>query len=108
MVKTRRKRTTPSPVADTVIRRRRAVMLEAGIEHADAADAIAKRYKVPTTRQAVTNVINGHFVSGGGRIEAALVQLIRDTLTARGESKRAAEITPAHLGWEHVITTAID
>lgn len=107
--KQRKSRSKPTPQdqhAKTMIRRRRAVMLEAGIEHQDAADAIQKRYKIPTTRQAVTNVINGHFTSGGGRIEAALVRLICDTLSERGERDRAATITPAYLGWEDVIAAS--
>lgn len=88
------------------IRRRRAVMMEAGLEHAEAAEIIAKRFKIPTTRQAITNAINGHFTSAGGRIESAVINLVRERLTLHGQKERAETVTPEFLGWSAVIDGA--
>jgi hypothetical protein len=73
-------------------------MLEAGLEHGVAAEAIQKLDAIPTGRQAITNAINGHYSSA--RIQERLVELLQQAFRQAGEEKKAETITLAYLGWE--------
>lgn len=87
----------PKPKTDWLVRRRREVMKEAGLEHHVAAEAIANLDVLPTTRQAITNTINGHFPSA--RIRRRLVEVIRMAFVQQGKPERAEEITLKYMGW---------
>jgi hypothetical protein len=86
-------KTPPTPA----VRRRRAVLVEAGLEHGALADAIERLDGVPTSRNAITNSINGHFDSA--RIQDRLVELIRQAFVASGREARAEQITHEYMGW---------
>lgn len=89
---------TKQPPSSAVVKRR-AVLMEAGIEHGAAAEAIQKRDGIPTSRQTVTAVINGHFPSGGLRVERHLVEMVQEAFRKQGKEKRAETITLDYMGW---------
>jgi hypothetical protein len=79
------------------VSRRRAAMAEAGLEHAVAAQLITDRTGIPTSRESVTNVVNGHFTSE--RIAAELTTLLAEAFRQLKLPARARQMTPSYLGW---------
>lgn len=80
-----------------IVRRRRDVLVEAGLEHGVLAEAIERLDGISTTRQSVTNCINGHFASE--RIQGRIVELVQQALRQQGRDARAEQITLDYMGW---------
>lgn len=106
----RKNRTTiesKTPPSAVVIRRRTA-LLKAGLEHGALAEAIQKMDGIPTSRQAVTSVVNGHFGSMRGRVEKRIVELTRARLVELGEVQEAKRVTLKAFGWGHIEDSPTD
>lgn len=92
----RRSRTPPSPD----VLRRRSVLAEAGLQHADLREYVEATTGRAVSRQAITGVIAGSFPSSGGWIEEAIVQAVQASLRQMGRQGRAEQVTLKYLGWE--------
>jgi hypothetical protein len=93
-----RTKVPPSPI----VARRRTLLMEAGIDHEAAANVIERWDGIPTKRQSVTAVVNGHLSSSGLRIERRLVTMLRDRFAELGKDGQAERMSMEYLGWDEL------
>jgi hypothetical protein len=95
----------PRRADEVIVRRRRAALVEAGIEQDDLRRTLSaklkshRRGRKPFARATITNIIAGYFDPTDRAIQRGIVEEIRTRLREDGLKERAAQITMEYLGW---------